>query len=392
MSDLSLEKTSKYGCWSFQEGMYYDNKYQALLNAKNNPTTTYIFYYHDHIWKNYDLTTLGRTPLRDLYKQRAQQLRNRYDYLVLHYSGGSDSHNILQTFIRNNIKLDEITVRWAKPLMDGKFYNPNNTDVSANNSPSEWDYVIKPELEKLRISNPEIKINIVDFTEKISNQSYDEDHLVKRILTLNSSRGALGSIAMRLEEDDENKLTTLGTNTNVGHIFGIEKPMLFLKNNKLFFYFTDTAFESMLMTRASEENRAEAFYWAPDFPELTMEQLYQVGLYFKMNPDKLWLLNNENLSIADVNISYGLQQSLLKDILYGDTWDNSKFQVNKPNLDRSDWYSWIYNSAELYTLTTAHHRAMLSIASSLEEKFLINTDKTPLLKPYRSKLIYLMDL
>lgn len=362
-----------------------------MLNASKNAPTRYMFYYHDHIWSDFNMATLGKTSLPDLYKQRAQQLRDRYDYLVLHYSGGSDSHNILQTFIKNNIKLDEICVKWAKPLADGKFYNPNNIDFSSRNSPSEWDYVIKPALEKLRISNPEIKINIVDFTEKITSQSYDVNYIENKILKLNSVRGALGSVVMRLEEDYETKLIA-GSGNKVGHIFGVEKPMLYLRDNKLYFYFTDTPFETMMMPDAMAERRVEAFYWAPDFPELTMEQIYQTGLAFKMNPDKLHFLNNDGLTISDINIRYRMQQSFLKSILYKDTWNNNTFQVDKPNLDRSDWYYWLHESVELENLKFAHHQAMLNITSDLGENFLINSKETPLLKPYRTRLFYLMDL
>ena len=380
---------NKYGCW-LHSGIYYKNKFEALLQTSRTGNTELRFYYHDHIWSNFKLNKLGKRPLSVLYKERAQQLRDRYDYLVLHYSGGSDSHNILQTFIKNNIKLDEVTVRWAKPLIDGQFYNANNLDTSPTNSPSEWDYTIKPELEKLRLSNPEIKINIVDFTENISTSTYDVKYLEDKILKLNTMRGALGSIAMRLEENYESKLST-SNSKNIGHIFGIEKPMLFLQDNKLYFYFPDTAFESMTMVEASAENRSEAFYWAPDFPELTIEQAYQAGLYFKANPSKIDLLNNGSKSLLEINISYHLQQEILKQILYT-TWDTRKFQVEKPNLDRSDWYSWIHNSPELQKLNSAHHQAMFNIASSLKENVLINTDKTPLFTTYRTKLFYLMDL
>ena len=100
-----------------------------------------------------------------MYVERCNQLRDKYDYLVLHYSGGSDSHNILHTFLTNNIKLDEISIRWPKHWLDGKFYNVNNIDKSAKNAPSEFNYTIKPTLEYLQKHHPDIKINIVDFTE-----------------------------------------------------------------------------------------------------------------------------------------------------------------------------------------------------------------------------------
>jgi len=48
-----------------------------------------------------------------LYALRARQLREKYDYLVLYFSGGADSTNILKTFIDNNIFLDEIVMQMA---------------------------------------------------------------------------------------------------------------------------------------------------------------------------------------------------------------------------------------------------------------------------------------
>ena len=38
------------------------------------------------------------------------QLRDEYDYIRLYYSSGSDSETCLQTFMKNNIPIDEIVV------------------------------------------------------------------------------------------------------------------------------------------------------------------------------------------------------------------------------------------------------------------------------------------
>ena len=57
-----------------------------------------------------DLLKEPNKSLQDLYLKRAIELRNEYDYLILNYSGGSDSHNILETFMLNGIFLDEIFI------------------------------------------------------------------------------------------------------------------------------------------------------------------------------------------------------------------------------------------------------------------------------------------
>jgi hypothetical protein len=49
-----------------------------------------------------------RWTLDELYSRRVRQLRKKYDYLVLLYSGGADSHNVLKYFQHTDTKLDEI--------------------------------------------------------------------------------------------------------------------------------------------------------------------------------------------------------------------------------------------------------------------------------------------
>ena len=83
----------KYGCW-IVGGMAFDHKMKALRYASETNNTSIEFYYHNNIWDQFDRKLLGKIPLTTLYKERAQQLRDTYDHLVLHYSGGSDSHNI----------------------------------------------------------------------------------------------------------------------------------------------------------------------------------------------------------------------------------------------------------------------------------------------------------
>jgi hypothetical protein len=42
--------------------------------------------FYDSVWNNFDKTTLGNADLDYLYKLRALQLREEYDYLVLYFS------------------------------------------------------------------------------------------------------------------------------------------------------------------------------------------------------------------------------------------------------------------------------------------------------------------
>lgn len=345
------------------------------------------FHFYDKVWETFDKSQLGKHSLTHLYADRARQLRDKYDYLVLHYSGGSDSHNVLHTFLTNNIKLDEVTVRWPKHWIDGKFYNANNQDTSAKNAPSEYNYTIEPTLQYLRQHHPEIKINIVDFTENIHSLA-NENTVRDRIFQMNLSRNVLGSVIQRLDESVDRKMASANVNS-IGHIFGIEKPMLYLQDSSIYFYFSDVSFDSTAM---AEGTNVEPFYWSGEFPLVAMEQVYQTGLFFKNNTQYLPLLNTANKSVAQVTADINLQQNLLKAIVYKHSWDFNKFQVDKPNIDRSDWYSWVHNTPELDKLNKLYDNLMHDITDGIDDKFLINTTKTPLFAPCRTKLFHLMDL
>jgi len=378
------------GCWVSVDSTGYKkpfaNKITALQYATANKQDV-GFYFHNTVWDNFDRTTLGKTSLTYLYAERARQLRDKYDYLVLHYSGGADSHNILHTFLTNNIKLDEVTIRWPKHWLDGKFYTVNNVDTSAKNAPSEFNYTIQPTLEYLKKHHPSIKINIVDFTDGLHN-FVNVSNIETRIVDLNLSRSVLGSVVQRLNADLDRQVASTSTE-NVGHMFGIDKPSIFVQDNNLYFYFNDISFESV---RMSEGMNVEPFYWTRDLPLLPMEQIYQVGTFFKENKQFLHLLNSPGKTAAQVNVEINLQQNLIKNVLYKHSWDFSKFQVDKPNVDRSDWYSWAHNSPELENLNKIFDSVMRDITTGIDEKHLLATDKTPLLSVHRTKLFHLMSL
>ena len=64
--------------------------------------------FHDDAFSKYPWHIEPEASLDQLYDARARQLREKYDYVVLSYSGGSDTHNILESFIRQGLHIDEI--------------------------------------------------------------------------------------------------------------------------------------------------------------------------------------------------------------------------------------------------------------------------------------------
>ena len=87
-----IKTLSKFEAWQFAKGNFADIQ----------------FIYNDDLMSSYDWTEEPTEDIYELYAGRARQLRNDYDHLVLLYSGGIDSHVILETFLQNGLRLDEI--------------------------------------------------------------------------------------------------------------------------------------------------------------------------------------------------------------------------------------------------------------------------------------------
>ena len=64
----------------------------------------------NHSFENIDWTKEPTKTLKQLYKERAEQLRSDYDYLIVYFSGGSDSITVVNSFLDNNIPIDEIVI------------------------------------------------------------------------------------------------------------------------------------------------------------------------------------------------------------------------------------------------------------------------------------------
>jgi len=90
-----------------------------LMNEKHTPKWKHLngqkydfskihWDFNKKVFSLYDWT---KEPVEDVnyfYDKRVKELRQQYDYIIFFYSGGYDSHNILKTFIDNNIHIDEI--------------------------------------------------------------------------------------------------------------------------------------------------------------------------------------------------------------------------------------------------------------------------------------------
>jgi hypothetical protein len=64
--------------------------------------------FNNSLFESLDWTVEPQESIQELYRRRAQQIRDRYDYVVVMFSGGCDSTCVLDSFIDNDIHVDEV--------------------------------------------------------------------------------------------------------------------------------------------------------------------------------------------------------------------------------------------------------------------------------------------
>ena len=366
------------GYWS-SDNKKFINKYQALLHATQTKSeVNYMFF--DSVWKNFDRTLLNKFSLQELYKQRAQQLRDSYDYLILYFSGGADSYNVLRSFIDNGIHLDEVCVKWCKDTIDTGIYKPNNIESSAFNYLSEWDYSIKPVIKWLGQHHPNIKIEVVDW--------FKNRHLIGKEEIFNVVNHWHDVEVTSLATWSPNEIKMVDQGKKVGAVYGIDKPITFLYNNKWYMFFSDSA-TTMGTPAPYNVSGTEYFYWTPKLPLLAFEQANQIINATKLDNKLRDISFGPGLRDDPVRGMYLIQQQQKKHrhILY-DNWTDL-FQAYKPiTLDRSDKHWWIYKYDELSMFKDSYKDMIKLHTDQLDTKFFSKDIGSTMYNTFRSPMYY----
>ena len=119
-------------------GHYINNLYLALHECWKTGGTLGLYCY-DQEFNQFDWTVEPTASIDFLMSEHARVLRNRYERLVLLWSGGTDSHTIYNVFKNNRIHLDEILSNLYDSigiLISSKDSWPFQEQVSDNKSQS----------------------------------------------------------------------------------------------------------------------------------------------------------------------------------------------------------------------------------------------------------------
>jgi len=352
-----------------ENGVYYQvgesftsSKIHALqLATSQNITPRWNFFNQEFDSVPWDIAP-SDLNLTELYRRRARELRDKYNYLILWYSGGSDSWTALRAFIDQGIYPDEILVSIPKDFIDKDLSSINSRDISSENSLAEWNLQIEPNLIWLGNHYPQIKITISDWSTRLtSDMSVDAWHGGAGMYNFQTMAkfNSISSISA-----DHSKLSE---NHSVGIITGQDKPQVTVRDNKFYLYFIDVLAG---ITPQTAGQTLERFYWSPDCIDILRAQAWLMYEYFLTHPKMLGTIEIPRKHF-ERKIEY---DDIARHIVYSQWSDtNSKspfFYVRKNAYSLNSETSYVY--LEKYKsdrLITSWKSQTIDYASSIDKKY-----------------------
>lgn len=302
-------------------GKPFFNKLEAILES--NTSGRHIEWdYHNHVFSQSKWNVEPPVSLKDLYRERALQLREAYDHLVLFYSGGVDSWNILKTFIDNNIRLDEIYMFGAFKAEESV-----NQHIGFDPSPGYYTREIQQSLPLVRrlAEAHKIRVNVYDWTNDIIKAADDPDWFWTAGVRFDPTCMVRSKFHKIFREHNE----LLHRGRRVGFVYGVDKPRLLRDNNKIYFAFLDVIMTTGTLPTndilGEYWENDEYFYWSPNMPELAIKQSHAV-VNWLTRCGKIHLIKHMD------NISSFHDEAYYREVnasIYPD-WDINTWQIKKP--------------------------------------------------------------
>lgn len=267
-----------------QDKQVFSNKIDAVVYSKKNKQQLF-FYYHDHIYSSLNWSIEPPGTLDFYYKEQAQRIRDEYDYVVLFYSGGYDSTNILETFYYNNIALDKI-------VCVGAFKQDSSSGVDENHNGEIYKNCF-PVLSQLGLENI---VQICDYSEyfntpvNFSVYKYGSDW--------SKNIGPWYSLHNWFWKDIHKYVVPANmSGKRVALIWGKDKPNVSIVNRECLFQFSDKQALSYGGEVVVDGVDRINFYWDFKNPQLLIKQVHHLknistGLEV-VNADKVYNIKNK---------------------------------------------------------------------------------------------------
>jgi hypothetical protein len=352
----------------------FNEKLEAIVHA-NQTKADVEWYFHDDKYAAVDWTVEPELSLDQFYKMRAQQIREQYDYVVVMCSGGGDSTNVVYSFLRNGIHIDEVIA--SAPLGGLDRWNNTVKDNSPDNTMSETKLVQLPLISDIKQEFPHVKVTINDYFDHMVNFKTD-DWLFRCGEWIHPTSGA------RYNLENLTHLRDLAeAGKKIGIVFGIDKPMLaFSKGDVIKIILSDKAVsvQRPAFDKPYPNVHNVLFYFTPDLPWMQVKQAHVVAK---------WIFQPENAHVLPFvkdartsSITYETQrhhnstyQRLIIPCIYPSTY-RPVFQGHKPTRmflgEHDAWFYELHGNTNMYEMIDSDFR---NFYKSIDEKY-YNGNKT----------------
>lgn len=268
------ENFTKYGYYSIN-GAKTLSRFEAYQLAGHDKSKI-EFNFNDSELSNYDWTVEPTQDIYQLYAERAKQLRNNYDYIIVMYSGGIDSHIILNSFVENNIHIDEIcTVSTA------------DCDVKSSKFNQEVFNKAIPYVQTLNLKHT--KFRYLEIGKAVVDQWSDEYHFENFHYYNVGAQWASVLRSHKFKELIPEHIDLAQRGKKVCYVWGLDKPNLFLQEGNYCFKYIDNFIDfgaRQFVNRVQFKEKFfncydELFYISKDMPEITIKQCHLLSQFLK---------------------------------------------------------------------------------------------------------------
>jgi hypothetical protein len=356
---IKIEQNSKLGYYTVGAEKFFSKPMALIKATETNQFPEWHFNREEFAAVDWDQEPT--TDIRTLYRLRAQQLRQKYDYIRLEFSGGSDSTTVLYSFVNNGIHIDEVVFRYPKTgeksVSDDPFnYKPENTL-------SEARYAAYPVLNWLKTAAPGTKITVHDYSENMLDDSHDESWVLQTkdyFQPGHAFKHAKFGLADHQHQADSGK--------NICVLYGVDKPKICIRDQKWYAYFLDITANHSVTDGGDYSNVVtEYFYWSPDLPELLVKQCHILKNWFGLEQNKIfqYVCRWPNHSFVHKNAF----EAIARPLIYPD-YDPTTFQTAKPtNSFYNEMDYWFYTNFQHTRQYLVWQAGLHYLTASIDAKY-----------------------
>lgn len=361
-------------------GMEFDSKIHALQHSttSHQPVEWHFnrWEFGQHNWEIEPPETLDQ-----LYQRRARQIREQYDYVIVSFSGGSDSWNIMRAFMDQGLLVDEIVSNWALDA-SSKYVVLDSKQRNSWNNVAEYHLNCVERIKEIQARSPATKITINDSSRALIDTFLTADD-ASWTATKHEVLNPTGATNFNYKYFNEVR-KQFDRDKKIAIVLGQDKPKLIIKDNQLYLYFIDKVCNLI----STQDHLVEypnchtlLFYWSPECCDMLAKQAHTMLRVINQNRQVATLFSSTD------DRARVIQDPMLRRWLYS-TWDINWFQVNKAT---GDWLCTLdYWFIRGWSGTREHNiwkAGIQHVISSLDPKYLVKKNDTitgtvPFFSPY----------